>query len=74
MDMSMTNDTAGTSIFGLIRDISRELIGNVTPADNTSHCNYYRPKNSTIIVIIPGGYEGIPQNLCINVVAWVVCV
>jgi len=31
-------------------------------------CNFYRT-NSTI-VIIPGGYEGIPQNLLINFVAW----
>jgi hypothetical protein len=39
---------------------------------NNSHCNEVRPKNSTIVVIIPGGYEGIPQNLLINFVAWMV--
>jgi len=46
---------------------------NIIRAENTSHCNYYRPKNSSMLVIIPGGYEGIPQNLCINFVAWIVC-
>ncbi|XP_046455998.1 calcium permeable stress-gated cation channel 1-like isoform X4 [Daphnia pulex] len=44
---------------------------NIIRAENTSHCNYYRPKNSSMLVIIPGGYEGIPQNLCINFVAWI---
>ena len=44
----------------------------VTPSGNDSdlQCNSYR-SNSTI-VIIPGGYEGIPQNLLINFIAWLV--
>jgi len=36
--------------------------------DSDLQCNSYR-SNSTII-IIPGGYEGIPQNLLINFIAW----
>ena len=46
----------------------------ISRADNDSHCNYYRPKNSSIPIIIPGGYEGIPQNLLINFVAWMVII
>ena len=40
--------------------------------DSDLQCNSYR-SNSTII-IIPGGYEGIPQNLLINFIAWLVIV
>lgn len=41
-----------------------------TGNDSDLQCNSFR-SNSTII-IIPGGYEGIPQNLLINFLAWLV--
>lgn len=41
--------------------------------DNDTHyCYSFRPQNSSIPVIIPGGFEGIPQNLLINIIAWMV--
>lgn len=69
MDDELTTLNLPFSILNLPSEVS-----SMVRADNDSHCNFYRPKNSSMIVIIPGGYEGIPQNLLINVVAWVVSI
>ncbi len=72
--MELENPTTyfGSSFFNEVPDITTNPPTTPhPPSDNTSHCNYYR-KNSTII-ILPVTYEGIPQNLLINFVAWMVC-
>lgn len=64
------NSVFGRNFYSRAAEFS-QMVG-IVRAENDSHCNYYRPKNSTILVIIPGGYEGIPQNLLINGCAWAV--
>ena len=68
-----TTPVLGKTFYSRAAELSQMV--NLIRADiNDSHCDHgYRPKNSSMFVIIPGGYEGIPQNLCINFVAWIVC-
>ena len=75
MDGYETTPVLGRSFYSRAAEFSQMVNDhvNIIRADNDSHCNYYRPKNSSIVILIPGGYEGIPQNLCINFVAWIVC-
>lgn len=70
MDGSETTSVLGQSFYSRALELSQMV--NIVRSDNYSHCNSWRPKNSSIVVIIPGGYEGIPQNLTINFVAWIV--
>ena len=41
------------------------------PAEQVKCDRYYTERNRTHIIY--GGYEGIPENLLINFVIWVVC-
>lgn len=69
MDGHETSAILGRNFYSRAAEFSQSV--GIIRADNDSHCNYYRPKNSSHLVIIPGGYEGIPQNLTINVIAWI---
>lgn len=69
MDGHETSAILGRNFYSRAAKFSQSV--GIIRADNDSHCNYYRPKNSSHLVIIPGGYEGIPQNLTINVIAWI---
>ncbi|XP_059351979.1 calcium permeable stress-gated cation channel 1-like isoform X3 [Daphnia carinata] len=69
MDGHETTAILGRNFYSRAAEFSQTV--GIIRADNDSHCNYYRPKNSSHLVIIPGGYEGIPQNLTINVIAWI---
>lgn len=72
MDGHETSAILGRNFYSRAAEFSQSV--GIIRADNDSHCNYYRPKNSSHLVIIPGGYEGIPQNLTINVIAWIVSI